>query len=248
MMALVGCERSGVVREALRAVGVYATSCDLEPAEDGSTQHVQGDLLDALSKYGDSLDLVIVHPECRYLSASGLHWNKRRPDRAAKTEEALEFVAELLKWSLDHPEVGFCLENPHGCIGTRLPNLDKHFIKQTIQPHQYGEDASKATVLRLRGLPTLRGTKYVPGRIVEWPKGSGKMVERWSNQTDSGQNRLGPSDTRSMDRARTYPGIADAMALQWADYLEHHSPKRAPTLQAVREVQRLADSYYRDEA
>lgn len=38
---------------------------------------------------------------------------------------------------------------------------------------------------------------------------------RWANQTDSGQNRLGPSDTRATERAETYPGIADAMASQW---------------------------------
>jgi hypothetical protein len=53
------------------------------------------------------------------------------------------------------------------------------------------------------------------GGIVEWPKGSGKTVERWSNQTDSGQNKLPPSDDRWLLRAETYPGIADAMVEQW---------------------------------
>jgi hypothetical protein len=55
--------------------------------------------------------------------------------------------------------------------------------------------------------------------MVEWPKGSGRMVERWSNQTDSGQNKLGPSPTRERDRSKTYPGIAEAMAAQWAPVL-----------------------------
>lgn len=220
MRAIVGCERSGVVREALRALGVDAYSADLEDAEDGSPYHFKTDVFYALQT--EKWDLVIVHPECVYLSSSGLHWNKRRPERAAKTEEALSFVAQLMRWSLDHPETGFCLENPHGCISTRLPHLDSHFVKQTIQPYEFGDDASKATVLRLRNLPELvkDPKNRVPGRIVEFPRGSGKYVERWSNQTDSGQNRLGPSETRSMDRARTYPGIAGAMADQFIRHME----------------------------
>jgi len=79
---------------------------------------------------------------------------------------------------------------------------------QVIQPYDFGEDASKDTCLWLKGLPILTTTKYVQPRIV-----NGK--ERWANQTDSGQNKLTPSDTRAMERSRTYQGIADAMAEQW---------------------------------
>jgi hypothetical protein len=71
------------------------------------------------------------------------------------------------------------------------------------------------TGLWLHGLPPLIGTCRVPGRMAEWPRGSGKYVERWANQTDSGQNRLTPSKNRWMDRAKTYQGWADAMANQW---------------------------------
>lgn len=45
-----------------------------------------------------------------------------------------------------------------------------------------------------------------------------RMVDgkpRWGNQTDSGQNKLGPSPQRKGDRSRTYPGIAAAFAQQW---------------------------------
>jgi hypothetical protein len=79
-----------------------------------------------------------------------------------------------------------------------------------VQPYEFGDDASKKTGLTLKGLPKLKidPEKRVPGRIV-----NGK--ERWANQTDSGQNKLGPSETRAIDRARTYPGIADAFAEQW---------------------------------
>ena len=217
MKALIGCERSGVVREAMRRAGIDAYSCDLADAEDGSRHHIRGELLEVLGDIGAEQDIVIVHPDCTYLSASGLHWNRRRPDRAQKTEVALAFVEALMQWALRHP-VRFCLENPHGCIGTRLPALDRHFAKQTIQPYDFGEDASKATVLRLRNLPPLAPTQRVRGRIVESPRGSGRMVERWSNQTDNGQNRLGPSEDRWMKRSRTYPGIATAMAEQWKEF------------------------------
>lgn len=83
---------------------------------------------------------------------------------------------------------------------------------QSIQPYDFGEDASKRTCLWLTGLPLLVPTARFPGRMVMY---KGKLVERWSNQTDSGQNRLGPSETRHIERARTYPGIARAKAAQW---------------------------------
>jgi hypothetical protein len=197
MRVLIACERSGIVRDAFRARGHDAWSCDLEACEGDSTWHIQGD---ALVYAQDGWDLMIAHPECRYLSVSGLHWNKRRPERAALTEAAAEFALAL--WNAPIPRVA--LENPVGILSSRIRKPD-----QIIQPYQFGEDASKATCLWLRGLPPLKPTLRVRGRIV-----NGK--ERWANQTDSGQNRLGPSPTRSMDRARTYRGIAEAMADQWS--------------------------------
>lgn len=142
---------------------------------------------------------MIAHPPCTYLTVSGLHWNKRQPERAQLTEEALRFVQQLL----DAPIPRIALENPVGCISTRIRRPD-----QIIQPYNFGEDASKSTCLWLKGLPLLESTGYFPPRMV-----GGKP--RWSNQTDSGQNKLGPSEDRWKERSRTYQGIADAMAAQW---------------------------------
>lgn len=104
------------------------------------------------------------------------------------------------------------IENPIGCVSSRVrkPN-------QIIQPYEFGDDASKATCLWLKGLPPLRidKEKRVPGRIVEYPAGSGKLVERWGNQTTSGQNKLPPSKDRRSDRPITYQGIANAFAENW---------------------------------
>lgn len=208
---LIGCERSGVVRDAFRKLGHNAWSCDTEPstsAEGG--YHLEGDVLwwltpKAVKEWG--WDLLIVHPPCTYLCSSGLHWNGRTPGRAKKTEAALQFVRQLLRAPIPH----LCLENPVGCIGRRIRPAD-----QSIQPYEFGDDASKRTCLWLRGLPPLVPTKRVPGRVVTY---KGRRVERWANQTDSGQNRLGPSPERAMLRATTYPGIARAMARQWSAYI-----------------------------
>jgi hypothetical protein len=192
---LVACEYSGRVRDAFLALGHDAMSCDLLPT-DAPGPHYQGDVQDAL---GQGWDLMIAHPPCTYLASSGLHWNKRQPDRAVKTEAALQFVMALLNAPIER----IALENPIGCISTRVRKPE-----QVIQPWQFGDDASKATCLWLKNLPPLKPTKLIPGRLV-----NGKR--RWANQTDSGQNRLSPSADRWKKRSETYQGIAAAMAEQW---------------------------------
>ena len=192
MRVLVACEFSGAVRDAFTARGHDAMSCDLLPAETAG-RHYQGDVRDVL---GGGWDLMVGHPPCTYLAVSGLHWNKRRPERALLTEEALEFVRLLL----DAPIPLIALENPVGCISSRIRKPD-----QIIQPWQFGHDASKATCLWLKGLPLLQPTDVLPG---------GRAARR-ANQTASGQNKLSPSKDRWKLRSLTYPGIAEAMATQW---------------------------------
>jgi hypothetical protein len=81
---------------------------------------------------------------CTYLTSAGLHWNLRDPDRAAKTEQAVDFVRALL----DAPVPFIALENPVGCISTRIRPFDC-----AIQPYEFGEDASKRTCFGLKNLP-----------------------------------------------------------------------------------------------
>lgn len=192
MKVLVACEFSGAVRDAFIACGHDAMSCDLLPAE-APGPHYCGDVRDVLDQ---GWDLMIAHPPCTYLAVSGLHWNKRRPERAAFTEQALEFVQLLL----NAPVPMIALENPIGCISTRIRKPD-----QIIQPWQFGHDASKATCLWLKNLPLLQPTDVLPG---------GSKARR-ANQTASGQNKLPPSADRWKLRSLTYPGIAEAMAAQW---------------------------------
>lgn len=173
-------------------------SCDLlETTRPGP--HYRGDVLDILAGNpidGQPWDLMIAHPPCTYLASSGLHWNKRRPFRAALTDAAVEFCRKLLA----APIARIALENPIGALSTRLRRPD-----QIVQPWYFGDDASKSTCLWLVGLPLLERTNVL----------AGDRRTRRANQTASGQNKLPPSPDRWKLRSVTYPGIADAMASQW---------------------------------
>jgi len=219
MNVLVGCEYSGAVRDAFARKGHFAMSCDLLPTESPGP-HFQGDIFDAIELGG--WDLLITHPDCTYLTSSaewaygdGPYHQRVKPDtlvgaaRRQAREDALEFVRRLFAAPIKRK----CLENPRGAIGSKIRKAS-----QWIQPYEYGHDASKITGLWLDGLPPLIPTKRINGRMVEWPAGSGRFVERWANQTDSGQNNLTPGNDRWKDRARTYAGWAAAMAEQWGCY------------------------------
>lgn len=226
MLTLIGCEKSQVVTKAFRARGYEAYSCDLQDCSgDHPEWHLKMDVFDAirLKDWG----LGIFFPDCTYITGSGLHWNKRTPGRKEKTEQALDFVCRLMNSKIKYK----AFENPVGCIGTRIfkyydelthahtwkvfPETLKHGGRkpdQIIQPYNFGDDASKKTCLWLDNLPKLKNTSYYPPRIVNGKK-------RWGNQTDSGQNKLAPSEKRAELRSITYPGIGEAMGQQWATYL-----------------------------
>lgn len=208
---LIGCERSGIVREAFRESGHDAYSCDLAPAEDDSPFHLQMDVRVALYDRGP-WDLFIVHPDCTYVSGSGNHWcypgkRKVKPGTVVGDERiALKIQAINFAWEMfNAPVPRIALENPIGILSSAIRRPD-----QIIQPWEFGEDASKATCIWLKGLPPLVPTNILPG---------GRAARR-ANQTPSGQNKLGPSPERAMDRARTYPGPARAMAEQWGGFNE----------------------------
>jgi hypothetical protein len=154
-------------------------------------------------------DLMIAHPPCTYVCSSGLHWNRRRPERVKQTDAALEFVRLLLSAPVQH----IALENPIGCISTQIRPPT-----QTIQPWQFGDPESKATCLWLKNLPPLVAT-HAENDLFAAPLPARASHGRWLNQTASGQNKLAPSADRWKERSRTYSGIARAMADQWSEYL-----------------------------
>lgn len=149
MRVLVACEYSGTVRDAFRARGHDAWSCDLLPCEADPTYHHQGDVLDLLH---DGWDLMIAHPPCTHLAVSGARWFK---DKVQEQQEALAFVHALLA----APIPRIALENPVSIISSRIRKPD-----QTIQPWMFGHGETKATCLWLKGLPLLKPTNIVEGR------------------------------------------------------------------------------------
>lgn len=203
MRVLVAYECSGRVREAFRAIGHDAWSNDILPAEDGSEFHLQMDAWLAIIDNGP-WDMILSFRPCTYLCGSGIHWNDRGRGWG-NTNRDLEDVRKFMDYC-ENMGIPYALENPVDLIGSKIRKPD-----QTIQPYFFGDDASKRTCLwlyKLHALPIPPKDKWFPPRIA-----GGK--ERWGNQTDSGQNRLGPSESRAGDRSRTYPGIAKAMAEAW---------------------------------
>ena len=148
MRVLVACEFSGTVRDAFRARGHDAVSCDLLPTE-APGPHIVGDVLGVLA---DGWDLMIAHPPCTHLAVSGARWFAGKQTEQAA---ALDFVRALLA----APIPRIALENPVSIISTRIRKPT-----QTIQPWQYGHGEVKRTCLWLVALPPLTPTDIVDGR------------------------------------------------------------------------------------
>lgn len=245
MRLFIGYECSGAMRRKFSELGWEVISCDLKPAEDGANawspsdqgRHYAHDVhatLEWLMRQGWVPDFAIFHPPCTYLTNSA-EWAYADPDftrypsvgyhqkvkpgtltgalrRAARRAEVANF-----RRLAAYPFVK-AIENPRGTIGTTVRKAS-----QIVQPYQFGDDASKGTCwwyydAEGNDVPALvvptDPAKRLHGRMVFDAK-LGKTVERWANQTDSGQNNLGPREDRDTNRARTYPHLTNAMAEHW---------------------------------
>jgi hypothetical protein len=191
MRVLVACEYSGTVRDAFIALGHEAMSCDLLPT-DVKGPHYQGDIFDVLD---DGWDLMIAHPPCTYLSNAGArHLYPKKFLNQQRYEQGLEakqFFMKLLTCNIKK----ICVENP---VPSSIFGLPKYH--QVIQPYEFGHPYQKKTCLWLKNLPPLMATMYVQKQE------STKVVGNWFN--------AGGKD-RQKNRAKTFDGIASAMANQW---------------------------------
>lgn len=166
MRVLVACEFSGIVRDAFKAKGHEAFSCDLLMTENPGF-HLIGNVIPWLTY---SWDLMIAHPPCTYLAVSGARWFK---ERLPLQELALEFVRELM----NAPIPKICIENPISIISTRIRKPD-----QIIQPWMFGHGETKSTCLWLKGLEKLTPTNIVEGRenrVHHMPP----SADRWKNRS-----------------------------------------------------------------
>lgn len=168
LRVLIGCESSGVVRRAFRALGHDAWSCDVLPTDDNNPEHHFG--CDVMEVLADGWDLAIFHPPCTHLAVSGARWFKTKP--AHLQADALDFVRALLDAPIPH----IALENPVSIISSRIRKPD-----QIIQPWMFGHGETKATCLWLKNLPKLTPTKIVNGRearVHKMPPGPERWKER----------------------------------------------------------------------
>jgi hypothetical protein len=167
MKILVACEHSGAVRDAFRALGHDALSCDLLPSDNGGP-HYQGDVRDIL---GEGWDMVLAFPPCTHLAVSGAkHFAAKQAD--GRQQEGIDFF--MLFTQLECPRVA--IENPVGIMSSHYRKPD-----QIIQPWQFGHGETKATCLWLKGLPKLMPTNVVEGRearIHRMPPGPNRWKER----------------------------------------------------------------------
>lgn len=183
MKILIGCEYSGIVRDAFIAQGHDAWSCDIIPTE-APGPHIQDDVLNHLN---DGWDMMIAHPPCQYLSYSGVRWFKKDASRWDRALEAFYFFMQCI----EAPIPMIAVEN--GCGYTwqwyRRPD-------QIVEPYWFGHDVTKATGLWLKNLPPLMATLVHNDPFVNWTKYKGSHTGK--------------------ARAKTFPGLAAAMAHQWS--------------------------------
>lgn len=229
MRILVACEESQAVTIELRRLGHEAYSCDIVPCSGGHPEwHIQDDALHyidgsgtpnltmfTLSQSGEIIeipekwDMLIAFPPCTYLSNAGacrLYPRKGQLDmeRYQKGMEAKAFFLKFL--NADCPRIA--VENP---VSSSVFQMPKH--TQEIQPYQFNDDSkqpyTKKTRLWLRGLqplvPTTPDCKPVGPYV---PAGTGRK-----NREKYGAAKRGDD---AKNRAKAFPGIARAMAEQWA--------------------------------
>lgn len=201
MNVFVPFEYSGTVRDAFIRAGHNAWSCDLLPSESDFGPHYRGDVYDGLDMY-DSWDLIIAHPPCTEMGVCGNGtYAKGKPGYPLRLEAIERTLALWERLKENAPRV--CLENPASVI---FPHLRKRgAVVQYVQPYEYGHPETKKTGLALHGLPKLAETDNVYDYMMTLPK-----KERHKTWYAS------PGPTRGKDRAKFFPGIADAMAAQWA--------------------------------
>ena len=196
MKILIACEYSGTVRDAFIARGHDAISCDLLPT-DADGPHYQGDVYDMLNQ---PWDLIVAHPPCTALTVAGNRTYGEGQPKYAERLASVEWTVKL--WgAMKAVSKRVCMENPVGV----LRRLGKMRAPQFVQPYQFGHLEQKKTGLFLYGLPPLVETNNVFDEMMSLPK---NVRERMFY--------LPPSSDRWKVRSKTYQGIADAMAYQWA--------------------------------
>jgi hypothetical protein len=164
--------------------------------------HIKDDVLKHLD---EGWDLIIAHPPCTYLTVTGNRWFnvEKYGEKAIKRIEERDAAARFFMEFVKAPCEKIAIENPIGYMSTAYRKPD-----QIIQPYLFGHPERKSTCLWLKGLAPLIPTNIIEPYIIKHK--SGKTDSRWHLET----LKL-PKEQRSIERSKTFEGIAEAMAEQW---------------------------------
>ena len=217
MRVLVGCEESQAVTIEFRKLGVEAFSCDIQECSGGHSEwHFQQDIFEVIDK---GWDMMIAFPPCTYLSFAGNgyfdinKYGEKAIDRWYKRVDAMKFFMDLYNSKIKH----IAIENPMGFPFSAFRKPD-----QTIEPYYFGDDDKKRTCLWLNNLPKLQHNKtndlFSTKTHIDKPEPIyiGKNGQKYY-KTDA---ISGTSKKGKIERSKTFPGIAKAMATQWTEYLK----------------------------
>lgn len=207
MKVLIACEESQAVCKAFRARGFEAYSCDIQECSGGRPEwHLRVDALELLKM---RWDLIIAHPPCTYITNAGAVRMRVKgeiqKERFEKAMEAKAFFLRFLNADCEH----IAVENP---VPMKLIGLPPY--TQIIQPWQFGHAYTKKTCLWLKNLPSLVPTNIIREGVQPYVNGGCKDAHG-NYRRFQGRKERDPKT-----RAKTFPGIAEAMASQWGDYLK----------------------------
>lgn len=224
MKVLIACEESQEVCKAFRALGHEAYSCDVQEPSGGHPEwHIFGDAvaatrggkivtMDGVAHDIGDWDLLIAHPPCTYLSNAGARWlwagHKLNQDRYQKGLEAKNFFMTFYNAPIKY----ICVENP---VPSSIYDMPQY--TQAVQPYEYYGKLhpwTKKTCLWLKNLPSLIPTEAVVPQGPYCPSGTSanKGIVRNRGAAKRGED--------AKNRAKTFHGIALAMAEQWSEYLK----------------------------
>jgi site-specific DNA-cytosine methylase len=204
MRILVACEESQAVTKALRALGHEAYSADIVNCSGGHPEwHIKGDVLLIVK---NEWDMIIAHPPCTYFASAGMHYLKTKPERKEHQDDAFRFLLEI--WNCGCKKIA--IENPNGWLNTNWMKPT-----QTIQPYMFGHKELKTTSLWLKGLKPLTATNDV-GR----PEPLGYVIRKSGPNKGKRYNYYWRQGKSAKQRSKTFPGIAKAMAEQWAGHID----------------------------
>lgn len=204
MKVLVACEESQAVTIELRKLGHEAYSCDIIECSGGHPEwHIQNNCLDVINR--ENWDMIIAFPPCTHLSAAGApSWKQKQKD--GRQQAAIDFVMDIVNADCDL----IAIENPTGKLNTSWRKPD-----QIIHPYQFGDPFKKRTCLWLKGLDKLEFTDVVEP-VAHWCSNStrgGKLKDGTRKKSDLPIRKAWDG---AKERSKTFPGIAKAMAMQWA--------------------------------